>query len=105
MPKPTMPRITEYLKGRPNGAAVRKIAEVIDSTPASVVQTLRLMHSRGLLVVVSDPKDRDDMIWALASTSRVMTPPIFRAMEILNGFQEAALAKLQPAREMEAVCA
>ncbi|MFL9904661.1 hypothetical protein PQR71_42150 [Paraburkholderia fungorum] len=94
MPKPTMPRITEYLTGRPNGAAVRKIAEVIDSTSSSTIQTLRRMYSRGQLMILADTNERDDMIWALANTSRVMTPPIFRAMETLTAFQEAARQKL-----------
>lgn len=103
MPKPTMPRITEFLMGRPNGAAVRKIAEVIDSTPASVIQTLRLMHSREQLVIVADAKERDDMVWALANTSSVVTPPIFRAREILRGFQEAARQKSMNHSAMEVV--
>jgi hypothetical protein len=102
MPKPTMPRITEFLMGRPKGVAVRKIAEVLNSSTASVIQTLRLMQSRGQLVIVAEGNERDDMIWALANTSKVITPPIYRAMATLAAFQDAARQKQMQYFELEA---
>lgn len=101
MPKPTMPRITEFLTGRPNGATVRKITELLHSSTSSVVQTLRLMQSRGQLVILIDSSERDDMVWALANSGRPAAPPIFRAVETLAAMQDAAREQLMAQSNLE----
>jgi len=97
MALPNKSRVIEFLTAYPNGAPVWKLAEYLNSRPDSAIQTLRIMGARGEVLMVKEEKTRADSVWMLAKTSKVVTPPIFRAMEILGAMQATARAnQLQP---------
>jgi len=93
MGAPNMSKVVAYLSSRPRGAYGWQIAEYLESELHSAGQTLARMLSRGKIIQQVEAETRGDSVWSLPADAYVETPPVFRAKEILVGFQEAARAK------------
>jgi hypothetical protein len=96
MTSPNIPRVLEFLGAHPNGAYGWQIAGHIDVTDDSAVQTLLLLQARSRAVMVKKGRSRADSLWRITDHTEGNTPPIFRAMQTLQAFQDAAREKLQP---------
>jgi hypothetical protein len=89
-------QVLEYLADFKEGATCLKIAGDLELQVRAVEKCVIYLHAKGRLRVLSFGDALKDSVWGVPEK---VTPPIFRAMEILETFQAAARAKqtqLQP---------
>lgn len=100
MTAPNIPRVIEFLSANPKGVYGWQISGQLDVADDSAHKSLLRLQSRGKVVLASGGKTNADWLWMLPQAGT--TPPIFRAMETLEGFQEEARRKLVGTLELEA---
>ncbi|MEB2554070.1 hypothetical protein [Burkholderia cenocepacia] len=83
--------ITQYLQNSPHGATCLRIAKDLDCDPQELEVGMISLYRQHRVYPLQRGKLVIDSVWAVQRKPHI---PVFRANEILEAFQAAAMAKL-----------